>query len=152
LAVVAVSTGRTDDSDKELALSEARSFVVRKYPVENFPRDDTRLKTPGPGTSATASEAIAAIAFTCSKCRVRADSARVIVELVRRGLLSPPGPARRFGLRWRIANGACTAGGLIHIAVVIALAAAIVRSVSRAGDWAADCYLGLQESKTTCRC
>jgi phospholipid/cholesterol/gamma-HCH transport system substrate-binding protein len=56
MAVIAVSTGRTGDSDKELALSEARSFVVRKYLVENFPLDDTRLKTLGLGKSATANE------------------------------------------------------------------------------------------------
>jgi phospholipid/cholesterol/gamma-HCH transport system substrate-binding protein len=56
LAVIAASTGRTGDSDKELALSEARGFVVRKYLVENFPLDDTRLKTLGLGKSATASE------------------------------------------------------------------------------------------------
>jgi phospholipid/cholesterol/gamma-HCH transport system substrate-binding protein len=56
LAVIAASTGRTGDSDKELALSEARSFVVRKYLVENFPLDDRRLKTLGLGKSATASE------------------------------------------------------------------------------------------------
>ena len=55
LAVIAASTGRTGDSDKELALSEARSFVVRKYLVENFSLDDTRLKTLGLGKSPTAS-------------------------------------------------------------------------------------------------
>jgi phospholipid/cholesterol/gamma-HCH transport system substrate-binding protein len=57
LAVIASSTGRTGDSDKELALSEARGFIVRKYLVENFPLDDTRVKTLGLGKSATASEA-----------------------------------------------------------------------------------------------
>jgi phospholipid/cholesterol/gamma-HCH transport system substrate-binding protein len=56
LAVIAASTGRTGDSDKQLALSEARSFVVRKYLVESFPLDDTRVKTLGLGKSATASE------------------------------------------------------------------------------------------------
>lgn len=56
LAVIAASTGRTGDSDKELALSEARSFVVRKYLVENFPLDDTLVKTLGLGKSATASQ------------------------------------------------------------------------------------------------
>jgi phospholipid/cholesterol/gamma-HCH transport system substrate-binding protein len=52
LAVVAVSTGTKGDSDKELVLSKARSFVVRKYLVETFPLDDTRLKTLGLGKTA----------------------------------------------------------------------------------------------------
>jgi phospholipid/cholesterol/gamma-HCH transport system substrate-binding protein len=56
LAVIEASTGRTGDADKELALSEARSFVIRKYLVENFPLDDTRVKTLGLGKSATANE------------------------------------------------------------------------------------------------
>jgi phospholipid/cholesterol/gamma-HCH transport system substrate-binding protein len=56
LAVIAVSTGRTGDSAKEQVLSEARSFVIRKYLVEKFSLDDTRLKTLGLGKSATASE------------------------------------------------------------------------------------------------
>jgi len=56
LAVIAVSTGRTGDSSKEQVLSEARGFVVRKYLVENFSLDDTRLKTLGLGKSATANE------------------------------------------------------------------------------------------------
>ena len=54
--VIVASTGRTGDSDKEHVLSEARGFVVRKYLVENFSLDDTRLKTLGLGKSATASE------------------------------------------------------------------------------------------------
>ena len=45
LAVVSVSTGNKGDSEKARVLSEARGFVVRKYIVENFPLDDTRLKT-----------------------------------------------------------------------------------------------------------
>jgi outer membrane protein OmpA-like peptidoglycan-associated protein len=56
LVVIATSTGRTGDSDKERVLSEARGYVVRKYLVENFSLDDTRLKTLGLGKSATASE------------------------------------------------------------------------------------------------
>lgn len=55
-AVIAVSTGRTGDSDKQRVLSEARGFVVRKYLVDKFSLDDTRLKTLGLGKSATASE------------------------------------------------------------------------------------------------
>lgn len=56
LVVIASGTGRTGDSDKERVLSEARGFVVRKYLVENFSLDDTRLKTLGLGKSETASE------------------------------------------------------------------------------------------------
>jgi phospholipid/cholesterol/gamma-HCH transport system substrate-binding protein len=56
LVVIAVSTGKTGDSDKEHVLSEARGFVIRKYLVENFSLDDSRLKTLGLGKSATASE------------------------------------------------------------------------------------------------
>ena len=55
-AVIAVSTGRTGDSDKQRVLSEARGFVVRKYLVDTFSLDDTRLKTLGLGKSATASD------------------------------------------------------------------------------------------------
>jgi outer membrane protein OmpA-like peptidoglycan-associated protein len=55
-AVIQVSTGTTGDSAKELALSDARGFVIRKYLVETFPMDDTRLKTRGVGKSATGSE------------------------------------------------------------------------------------------------
>jgi phospholipid/cholesterol/gamma-HCH transport system substrate-binding protein len=55
-AVIAVSTGRTGDSAKEQALSEARGFVIRKYLVEHFSLDDTRLKTLGLGKSANANE------------------------------------------------------------------------------------------------
>jgi phospholipid/cholesterol/gamma-HCH transport system substrate-binding protein len=49
LAVVVVTTGTKGESDKERVLSEARGFVVRKYLVENFQLDDTRLKTAGLG-------------------------------------------------------------------------------------------------------
>ncbi len=52
LAVVVVGTGGKGESDKELVLSEARGFVVRKYLVENFQLDDTRLKTLGLGKAA----------------------------------------------------------------------------------------------------
>jgi phospholipid/cholesterol/gamma-HCH transport system substrate-binding protein len=55
LAVIVASTGSKGDSDKELVLSEARSFVVRKYLVDNFQFDDTRVKTLGLGKSADAS-------------------------------------------------------------------------------------------------
>jgi len=55
-AVIAVSTGRTGDTDKQRVLSEARGFVVRKYLVDTFSLDDTRLKTLALGKSATASE------------------------------------------------------------------------------------------------
>jgi phospholipid/cholesterol/gamma-HCH transport system substrate-binding protein len=55
-AVIAVSTGRTGDADKQRVLSEARAFVIRKYLVENFSLDDSRLSTLGLGKSATANE------------------------------------------------------------------------------------------------
>ena len=51
-AIVVATTGRKGDSDKERVLSQARSFVVRKYLVENFQLDDTRLKTIGLGKTA----------------------------------------------------------------------------------------------------
>jgi outer membrane protein OmpA-like peptidoglycan-associated protein len=49
LAVIVGTTGRKGDTDKERVLSEARGFVVRKYLVENFQLDDTRMKTLGLG-------------------------------------------------------------------------------------------------------
>jgi phospholipid/cholesterol/gamma-HCH transport system substrate-binding protein len=54
-AIIASSTGTTGDTDKQLALSDARGFVVRKYLVDNYSLDDTRLKTLGLGKSSTAS-------------------------------------------------------------------------------------------------
>lgn len=51
-AIVAASSGMKGDSDKEKALTEARSFVVRKYLVEHFRLADTRIKTQGRGKSA----------------------------------------------------------------------------------------------------
>jgi phospholipid/cholesterol/gamma-HCH transport system substrate-binding protein len=55
LAVIVATTGRKGDSDKERVLSEARSFVVRKYLAENFQMDDTRVKTLGLGKTADSS-------------------------------------------------------------------------------------------------
>jgi phospholipid/cholesterol/gamma-HCH transport system substrate-binding protein len=55
LAVVVVTTGGKGDSDKDRVMSEARGFVVRKYLVENFQLDDTRLKTMGLGKTAESS-------------------------------------------------------------------------------------------------
>jgi phospholipid/cholesterol/gamma-HCH transport system substrate-binding protein len=49
LAVIKATTGTKGDSEKQRVLSEARSFVVRKYLVENFQLDDTRVKTLGLG-------------------------------------------------------------------------------------------------------
>jgi phospholipid/cholesterol/gamma-HCH transport system substrate-binding protein len=49
LAVIVVTTGTKGDTEKQRVLSEARSFVVRKYLVENFQLDDTRVKTLGLG-------------------------------------------------------------------------------------------------------
>ncbi len=55
LAVIVATTGRKGDSDKARVLSEARSFVVRKYLVDNFQLDDTRVKTLGLGKTADSS-------------------------------------------------------------------------------------------------
>lgn len=53
--MIVAATGRKGDSDKERVLSEARSFVVRKYLAENFQMDDTRVKTLGLGKTADSS-------------------------------------------------------------------------------------------------
>jgi len=45
LAVVAVSTGATGETDKSLTLSQARGMVVREYLADHFRFDDSRLKT-----------------------------------------------------------------------------------------------------------
>ncbi len=55
LAVVTAATARTGDSDKDQVLSEGRSFVVRKYLVDHFPMDDSRLKTLGQGKATDSS-------------------------------------------------------------------------------------------------
>ncbi len=47
--VISVTSGTKGDSNKERVASEARSFVVRKYLVENFSFDDTQVKTLGAG-------------------------------------------------------------------------------------------------------
>ena len=47
--MIAASSGMRGDSEKEKALTEARSFVVRKYLVEHFKLADTRVKTLGRG-------------------------------------------------------------------------------------------------------
>lgn len=49
LAVIVASTGMTGDSEKDSVLSEARSYLVRKYLVDHFRMDDTHLKTIGLG-------------------------------------------------------------------------------------------------------
>jgi phospholipid/cholesterol/gamma-HCH transport system substrate-binding protein len=54
LAVVVATTGRTGDSEQDRVLSEGRSFVVRKYLVDKFQLDDTRVKTLGLGKTADA--------------------------------------------------------------------------------------------------
>jgi phospholipid/cholesterol/gamma-HCH transport system substrate-binding protein len=48
-AVVVVSTGMEGDAQKDLLLSQARAMVVRKFLVEHFGFDDSRLKTLGMG-------------------------------------------------------------------------------------------------------
>ena len=55
LAVVAASTDK-GDTDKSRVLTEARATVVREYLVNNFPMDDTRIKTLGLGKSADGSK------------------------------------------------------------------------------------------------
>lgn len=56
-ALIVASSGMVGDSEKEKALTEARSFVVRKYLVEHFRLADARIKTVGLGkNSATAAE------------------------------------------------------------------------------------------------
>src|ERR1700676_879913 len=49
VAVVAVSTGSTGDTQKDLVLTQARAMVVRAYLVANFAFDDSQLKTLGRG-------------------------------------------------------------------------------------------------------
>jgi outer membrane protein OmpA-like peptidoglycan-associated protein len=49
LAVVVASAGMEGDTQKDLALTEARAMVVREYLVENFGFDDIQLKTLGMG-------------------------------------------------------------------------------------------------------
>lgn len=56
MVVVTTGTGRTGDSDKARALSEARSYVIRKYLVETFPLDDKRVKTLGLGKNVSGAE------------------------------------------------------------------------------------------------
>jgi phospholipid/cholesterol/gamma-HCH transport system substrate-binding protein len=52
-AVIVTSSGMKGDSDQVRMLTEARSFVVRKYLVENFKLDDTRVRTLGLGKKET---------------------------------------------------------------------------------------------------
>jgi phospholipid/cholesterol/gamma-HCH transport system substrate-binding protein len=49
VAVVAVSSGMTGDTQKDLVLTEARALVVRNYLVDNFGFEDAQLKTFGAG-------------------------------------------------------------------------------------------------------
>jgi phospholipid/cholesterol/gamma-HCH transport system substrate-binding protein len=51
-AVVAVSAGMEGDTQKDLALTQARAMVVREYLVANFGFDDSQLKTLGMGKQA----------------------------------------------------------------------------------------------------
>jgi phospholipid/cholesterol/gamma-HCH transport system substrate-binding protein len=48
-AVVVASAGMQGDSQKDLALTQARAMVVRDYLVETFEFDDSQLKTLGTG-------------------------------------------------------------------------------------------------------
>ncbi len=49
VAVVAVYTGMTGDTQKDLVLTQARAAVIRSYLVGNFGFDDSQLKTMGMG-------------------------------------------------------------------------------------------------------
>jgi phospholipid/cholesterol/gamma-HCH transport system substrate-binding protein len=49
IAVVVVSAGMEGDTQKDLALTQARAMVIREYIVENFGFDDRQLKTLGQG-------------------------------------------------------------------------------------------------------
>ena len=49
IAVVVVSAGMEGDTQKDLALTQARAMVIREYMVENFGFDDSQLKTLGLG-------------------------------------------------------------------------------------------------------
>jgi outer membrane protein OmpA-like peptidoglycan-associated protein len=49
LAVVAAYTGMTGEKEKNLVLTQARAMIIRKYLVEKFRIDDTRIKTKGMG-------------------------------------------------------------------------------------------------------
>jgi phospholipid/cholesterol/gamma-HCH transport system substrate-binding protein len=53
-AVISVASGMKGDSEKEQVLSEARSYVIRKYMVEHFKLEDSRIRTIGLGKSPTA--------------------------------------------------------------------------------------------------
>jgi phospholipid/cholesterol/gamma-HCH transport system substrate-binding protein len=52
--LIVAASDMKGDSDKEQVLTEARSFVVRKFLVEHFRLDDTRIKTLGQGKTASA--------------------------------------------------------------------------------------------------
>jgi outer membrane protein OmpA-like peptidoglycan-associated protein len=49
VAVIVVSAGMEGDTQKDLAITEARAMVVREYLVGNFGFDDSQLKTLGMG-------------------------------------------------------------------------------------------------------
>ncbi len=57
VAVVAVSTSMSGDSQKDLVLTQARALVVRDYLVANFGFDDSQLKTFGSGKKSDPSHA-----------------------------------------------------------------------------------------------
>ena len=54
MAVIAASSGMKGDTEQDRTLTEARGYVIRKYLVENFKLDDTRLGTIGFGKQADA--------------------------------------------------------------------------------------------------
>lgn len=81
LAVVKTTAGETGETDKLLKLTEARSVAIRKYLVENFKLDDTRVKTLGAGktreTGAAANQVeILVYADRSKSSAVRSNQAR----------------------------------------------------------------------------
>lgn len=49
MAVVLATTGVEGEKNKNLELSRAQAMNVRKYLIDNFKIDDTRVKTRGAG-------------------------------------------------------------------------------------------------------
>jgi phospholipid/cholesterol/gamma-HCH transport system substrate-binding protein len=56
LAVVVAYTRMQGDTDKDRVLAQARAMIVRRYLVQNFRLDDTRIKTMGVGKTEQAGD------------------------------------------------------------------------------------------------
>lgn len=61
--VIVASTGPTGDTDKSLDLARARAYVVRKYLVEKFKVDDTKIKTIGLGKDLRGVDEVSVLIF-----------------------------------------------------------------------------------------